>query len=264
MHENLDRSGQSHHGIDDDEYVETVVVGGGQAGLAVGHELSKRGRSFVILDAHPRVGDAWRTRWDSLLLFTPARYCGLPGMRFPASGGSFVTKDEMADYLQAYAERFDLPVRTSTRVDRLSRAGDRFRVSTGDKVIEADNVVVAMANFQQPKVPSFAAELDPRIVQLHSHDYKNLSQLADGPVLVVGVGNSGADIAMEVARSTPDVARGPGGGARFPSASSRSSRATSLVRGVRFVGHHVLTVRTPIGRKARAEVPHRARRRSSA
>ena len=122
MNEYPDQTDQGEHA----EYVETVVIGGGQAGLAVGQELGKRDRQFVILDAYPSVGEAWRRRWDSLLLFTPARYCGLPGMRFPASGGTFITKDEMADYLQSYAERFELPIRTSTRVDRLSRDGDRF------------------------------------------------------------------------------------------------------------------------------------------
>src|SRR6476469_236954 len=125
------------------EYIETLVIGGGQAGLAVGHELKQRGRPFVILDAHPRVGDAWRKRWDSLLLFTPARYCALPGMRFPASGGTFVTKDEMADYREAYARRCELPIHTNTRVDALTRDGDHFRVSAGDRSFEADNVVVA-------------------------------------------------------------------------------------------------------------------------
>src|SRR3954462_11846007 len=155
------------------EHIETVVIGAGQAGLAVGHELRRRGRPFVILDAHPRVGDAWRRRWDSLLLFTPARYCGLPGLRVPAPGGSFMNKDEMADYLEQYARHFDLPIRTSTRVARLSRVGDRFRVACGGGAFEADNVVVAMANFQQPKPPSFAGDLDPRVRQLHSHEYKN-------------------------------------------------------------------------------------------
>jgi len=234
------------------ERVETIVIGGGQAGLAVGYELKRRGCRFVILDAHPRVGDAWRKRWDSLLLFTPARYCGLPGMRFPASGGTFVTKDAMADYLEAYALRFDLPVRTNTRVDGLTRVGDHFRVTAGDKSFEADNVVVAMANFQQPKRPPFADMLDPRIVQIHSHEYKNPSQLADGPVLVVGVGNSGADIAMEVVRQHPTWLAGKESAA-VPFRIEPFLARNLLLRGVRFVGHHVLTVRTPIGRKIR---PH--------
>jgi putative flavoprotein involved in K+ transport len=234
------------------ERVETVVIGGGQAGLAVGYQLQQRGRQFVILDAHARVGDAWRKRWDSLLLFTPARYCALPGMRFPASGGSFVTKDEMADYLEAYARRFDLPIHTNTRVDSLTRDGDQFRVTAGSKSFEADNVVVAMANFQQPRRPPFADMLDPRIVQIHSYEYKDPSQLADGSVLVVGVGNSGADIAMEVVRQRPTWLAGKESAA-VPFRIEPFLARNLLLRGVRFVGHHVLTVRTPIGRKVR---PH--------
>jgi putative flavoprotein involved in K+ transport len=240
------------HNVEPVDIVETIVIGGGQAGLAVGYELQKRGRQFVILDAHPRIGDAWRKRWDSLLLFTPARYCGLPGMRFPASGGSFATKDQMADYLESYARRFDLPVRTNMRVDSLSRDGNRFRVTASGKTFAADNVVVAMANFQVAKVPAFAAKLDPAIVQLHSLDYKNPSQLADGGVLVVGVGNSGADIAMEVVQQRSTWLAGKESAA-IPFRIEPFLARNLAVRVVRFVGHHVLTVRTPIGRKARPQ-----------
>jgi putative flavoprotein involved in K+ transport len=232
------------------DYFETVVIGGGQAGLAVGHELAARTRDFVILDAHARVGDAWRTRWDSLLLFTPARYAALPGMKQPFSGGTFPTKDDMADYLEAYAQHFDLPVRTKTRVERLWRDGGRFVIAAGDDEFEADNVVVAMANFQQPKTPAFANALDPRIVQLHSHEYRNPSQLADGGVLVVGVGNSGADIAMEVAKTHPTWIAGKEAGTIPPRIEPWFARNV-VIRLIRFVGHHVLTVRTPVGRKVR-------------
>lgn len=177
----------------------TIVIGAGQAGLSVGYHLAKRHRPFVILDANERVGDSWRQRWDSLRLFTPAMFCGLAGMPFPAPRYSFPTKDEMADYLEAYAERFELPVRTGTRVDRLTRNGNRFVVTAGDQTLKADNVVVAMANYQHPKVPAFADRLDPRIVALHSMEYRNPGQLRDGPVLLVGAGNSGAEIALELA-----------------------------------------------------------------
>ena len=253
MHDQLDHFQESDPSADRPgsvESIETIVIGGGQAGLAVGRELRKRGRSFLILDAHPRVGDAWRKRWDSLVLFTPARYCGLPGMRFPASGGSFVTKDQMADYLESYAQGFDLPIRSNTRVDSLSRAGDRFRVTAGNTTFESDNVVVAMANFQQAKVPTFATKLDPGIVQLHSVEYKSPSQLANGPVLVVGVGNAGAEIAMDVVKHHPTWLAGEESGA-VPFRIEPFLGRNVLVRGVRFVGHHVLTVRTPLGRKVR-------------
>ena len=178
---------------------EVVVVGGGQAGLAVGYHLARRGLRFVILDANERIGDAWRQRRDSLRLFTPARYDGLPGMPFPAPAHSFPTKDEMADYLAAYAARFALPVRTGVSVDRLSRCGDRFVLTAGDRRFEANNVVVAMSSYQNPWVPPFARELDPGIVQLHAGEYRNPSQLQNGGVLVVGTGNSGAEIALDVA-----------------------------------------------------------------
>src|SRR5215813_10230963 len=183
------------------ERVQTLIIGGGQAGLSVGYHLQQRGLSFLILDAHRRIGDAWRMRWDSLRLFTPARYDGLAGLPFPARGDIFPTKDQMADYLEQYAAHFKLPVRTRTKVDKLSREGNRFIVQAGDTRFEAENVVVAMSNHQKPKVPAFAAKLDPKIVQIHSYDYRNPSQLSDGAVLIVGVGNSGADIGVEVART---------------------------------------------------------------
>ncbi|HEY7019762.1 MAG TPA: NAD(P)/FAD-dependent oxidoreductase, partial [Ktedonobacterales bacterium] len=162
------------------EHFDTIVIGGGQAGLATGYYLKQQGRDFVILDANARIGDSWRQRWDSLRLFTPARFDGLVGMPFPAQGYSLPTKDEMADYLEAYAAHFQLPVRTGVKVDRLAREDERFVVTAGDQRFEADNVVVAMATFQQPKIPMFAAELDPDIVQLHSSAYRNPSQLREG------------------------------------------------------------------------------------
>jgi len=232
------------------EYIHTVVIGGGQAGLTVGYQLAKRGIPFVILDANARIGDAWRSRWDSLRLFTPARYDGLSGMRFPNRGDAFISKDEMADYLESYASRFKLPVRTGARVDRLSKRGDRFVVSAGDSTIEADNVVIAMSNNQHARVPTFAKELAPRIVQLHSSEYKNPSQLRDGSVLVVGVGNSGADIGLELARTHHTWIAGKESG-HVPFRIETIVGRFLLVRLVRFVGHHVLTVGTPMGRKLR-------------
>jgi putative flavoprotein involved in K+ transport len=229
------------------ERVETVVIGGGQAGLAVGRELSRRGQPFVILDGNERIGDSWRRRWDSLRLFTPARYDGLPGWRFPAPGWSFPTKDEMADYLEAYADRFDLPVSTGVRVEQLARDGDRFVIAAGNQRFEADCVVVASGAHRLPRVPAFASELDPEITQLHSSEYRNPSQLREGGVLVVGAGNSGAELALELARTHPTWLAGPEL-AEIP-VRHGSLAARFVLPVIRFLGHHVLTVRTPIGRK---------------
>jgi putative flavoprotein involved in K+ transport len=227
--------------------VETVVIGGGQAGLAVGRELARRGQTFVLLDASERIGETWRRRWDSLRLFTPARYDGLPGWRFPAPGWSFPTKDEMADYLEAYATRFELTVRTGVRVERLSKHGDRFVVAAGNRRFEADRVVVASGAHRTPRVPSFASELDRGIVQLHSSEYHRPSQLQDGGVLVVGAGNSGAEIAFELAGTRPTWLAGRQVGEIPVRHGSLAARFVLPV--IRFLGHHVLTVRTPIGRK---------------
>ena len=139
--------------------IQTVVIGGGQAGLSVGYHLARRGLEFVILESHRRVGDSWRQRWDSLRLFTPARFDGLVGMRFPAPSDMFPTKDEMADYLEAYAAHFNLPVLTGVTVDRLTRRGAVYAVSAGDRQFEADHVIVAMSDYQRCRVPSFARDL---------------------------------------------------------------------------------------------------------
>jgi putative flavoprotein involved in K+ transport len=234
-------------GTPDPELYDTVVIGGGQAGLTAGYYLSQQDESFVILDANDRVGDAWRKRWDSLRLFTPASLSRLPGLRLPASTWSFPTKDELADYLEAYAERFQLPVHTGVTVDRLSKAGDRFVVSAADRVFEAANVIVATGAHQIPRVPDFAAELDPRIVQLHSSEYRNPSQLRGGDVLVVGAGNSGAEIALELARDHTCSIAGPKTGeipVRHGTVPARLG-----FRVFRFVGHRVLRVDTRLGRK---------------
>ena len=183
------------------EEFETIVIGGGQAGLSVGYYLKQQGQSFVILDANERIGGSWRTRtWDSLRLFTPARYDGLPGWPFPEPPWTYPTARETADYLEAYAVRFDLPVRLGTTVDRVAKTGDRYLVQSGERRFRAERVVVATGHYGKPTIPEFASDLDPRIVQMHSSEYRNQSQLRPGGVLLVGAGNSGADIAMDVSR----------------------------------------------------------------
>jgi putative flavoprotein involved in K+ transport len=182
------------------ERVDAVVVGAGQAGLAVGYHLARRDLDFVVLDGAPQVGDSWRRRWDSLRLFTPAAYSGLPGMPFPAAPSHLPDKDEVADYLQRYAERFDLPVRLNTPVQEVGWNGERYVVRGGGRVYEADSVVVATGPFQRPRVPAVAERLAPAIHQVHSSEYSGPFDLPDGPALVVGAGNSGAQIALELAR----------------------------------------------------------------
>jgi putative flavoprotein involved in K+ transport len=235
------------------ERIDTLVIGGGQAGLSVGHHLGRRGVPFLILDASARVGDPWRARWDSLRLFTPARFDGLDGMPFPAEPGYFPTKDEMADYLEAYAARFDLAVRSGARVHRLTRENGRFVALTADTRFEADNVVVAMSNYQRARVPAFAGELRADIRQIHSADYRSPAQLRAGPVLLVGAGNSGADIAMELTRRHTVWMSGPDVG-HIPFRIERPIAQKILVPFVlRVMFHRVLTVSTPLGRKVRPE-----------
>ena len=235
------------------EHFDVVVIGGGQAGLSVGYHLRQAGRSFVILEANARVGDSWRQRWDSLRLFTPAQYDGIVGLPFPARRHSFPTKNEMADYLERYALHFDLPVRTGVRVRRLSRTGARYSIETNRGQIEADHVVVAMASYQAPRVPAFSGELSPQIVQIHSRDYRNPGQLQDGPVLIVGAGNSGAEIAIELAKSHHVFVSGRDTG-HVPFRMESPIARVLVPMLFRVVFHRVLTVRTPIGRKARVKV----------
>ena len=182
------------------ERFEVVVVGGGQAGLAIGRELAARDADFVIVDKAERVGESWRRRWDSLRLFTPAAYSALPGMHFPAPAAHLPDKDDVANYLEQYAERFDLPLRLNTSITSLRRNGERYVLTTDNATLEADHVVVATGPFQRPRVPTLAARLSSDILQLHSSEYRNPLTLPPGPVLVVGAGNSGAQIAMEIAR----------------------------------------------------------------
>jgi putative flavoprotein involved in K+ transport len=250
--EHLIEEGAAAQALMEREHFDVVVIGAGQAGLSVGYHLARAGLRFVILDANQRIGDSWRQRWDSLRLFTPAKFDGLVGMPFPAPPNSFPTKDEMAAYLEAYAARFRLPVRTGQRVDRLSRRGARFVIEVGGRELEADQVVVAMANYQRPKRPTFASALSPDLVQLHSAEYRNLGQLRPGGVLLAGAGNSGAELAMEMVRGGhPTVIAGPDTGEAPIDLNSFLGRAVLARLLLRFVFHRVLTVRTPMGRKMR-------------
>lgn len=236
-----------------EEHVDVVVIGAGQNGLSVGYHLARKGVKFVILEARERVGDVWRSRWDSLRLFTPARFDRLAGMPFPAARYSFPTKDDMADYLEDYAKKFSLPVRTGVKVDEVTRSGDRYIVTAGQTRYVASHVVAAASSYQKPKIPDFAASLDPSIRQFHSGVYKNPGQLNPGSVLLVGASNSGAEIAMDLA-ATHQVwlaGRHPG---HIPVAYN-GYFAMRLVLPIvlRIVFHRLLTVDTPMGRKAKPQ-----------
>jgi putative flavoprotein involved in K+ transport len=186
------------------EHVDVLVVGAGQAGLALGWHLRQQGlTSFLLVDAGPEVGHVWRTRWDSLRLFTPAEYDGLPGVAFPAAAGTYPTKDQVADYLRGYAAAFELPVRLNTRVHRITKVGEMFLAVTSTGVLTARQVVIATGPFQTPVIPGLSRDLDLEVVQVHSADYRSPAQLPDGPVLVVGAGNSGLQIACELAATRP-------------------------------------------------------------
>jgi putative flavoprotein involved in K+ transport len=244
---------QSSAAADGIESIPTVIVGGGQAGLVMGYYLRQAGEQFVILDAELRIGDVWRHRWDSLKLFSFPKYASLPG--WPMQVSSFPSHNEMADYLEAYAQRFDLPVRSDVRATRVSRSGSGFRVETSHGVLQCNRVVIATGGYNRPVVPPFATELAPGIRQLHSSAYQNPSQLA-GTVVVVGAGNSGAEIALEAVRSGHQTwlsGRHPG---QVPFR-IETRRAKLLVPIVMFAFRRVLNLDTPLGRKfARQAIEH--------
>jgi putative flavoprotein involved in K+ transport len=233
------------NGIDGKRHWSTIVIGGGQAGLAGGYYLAGRGQDFVILDAGARVGDAWRARWDSLCLFTPSQHDGLPGMPFPAPRGTFPTKDQAADYLSEYARRFALPLRLGVRATGLSRTTTGYEVTTSAGKLTSDRVIVATGTNPTPGIPAFAGELDSTIVQVHSSGYRNPASLPPGAALVVGAGTSGVEIAIELARNRHTYLAG-----------HPTSHIPDPI--FRYAGEiywwfisTILTNRTPVGRKAR-------------
>jgi putative flavoprotein involved in K+ transport len=226
------------------ERFDTVVIGGGQAGLAVGYYLARRHADFVIVEAGERIGQSWDSRWDSLRLFSPAHFTSLPGRRFPGPRRHLPSKDEMADYLRSYASRFELPVRLRWRVDQLGRNADGYMISSDARVLLADTVVVATGPAMRPRLPGVAAALDPGIQSLHSVAYRNPQQLRDGAVLIVGAGNSGAEIALDVAPTHEVMLAGRDTG-RLP---------ISLGGPTYRVMNHFLTANTRLGRRFAASV----------
>jgi putative flavoprotein involved in K+ transport len=180
------------------KHLEVAVVGGGQAGLAMGYYLREQGLRFAIFERGDSIAPAWRERWDSLTLFTPRRYSALPGLAFPGDPDGYPTRDEVIAYLESYAETFELPIELNSEVRTLSHEGGRFVLDVGGPTVTADQVVVATGPFQAPFVPKLARDLDPRVWQTHSTGYRRPGDVPDGAVLVVGGGNTGFQIAKEL------------------------------------------------------------------
>jgi putative flavoprotein involved in K+ transport len=183
---------------------DVVVIGAGQAGLAIGYSLAQQGKRFVILDGADSIGAAWRNRWDSLVLFTPRRYSALPGLAFPGEPDGYPTRDEVVAYLEQYAATFELPIELQSEVRSLTKRDGRFVIEVEDRQLKADQVVVATGPFQSPNMPAFADRLDPSVFQVHSVDYRRPGGVASGRVVVVGGGNTGFQIAKELS-ATHDV-----------------------------------------------------------
>jgi putative flavoprotein involved in K+ transport len=240
---------------------DTIIIGAGQAGLAVGHLLVEQGRQLTILDAADTPAAAWRQRWDSLRLFTPARYDNLPGKPFPAAPDHYPSRDEVVAYLTDYAR--ELPVELDSRVQQLQRTRDGYVVELADRVYIADQVVVATGAFQTPRTPAIAEGLDGEVVQLHSSSYRNPSQLPAGPVLVVGGGNTGYQIAEELS-ATHEVHLSIGS-RQMPLPQSALGR--ELFRMLDAIGAMRTSVDSPIGRRMKdrdtliGSSPRTARRR---
>jgi putative flavoprotein involved in K+ transport len=236
-----------------EEIFNTIVIGGGQAGLAAGYYLAQQGQNFVILDGEQKLGQVWRRRWDSLRMFTPVKFNALPGLPFPGDDFYFPTKDEAADYLERYADKLQLPVRPNTKIEKLEREGESYRLSAGEHSFKAEAVIVATGSYQAPYIPAFAAELDPAICQLHTYDYRSPGQIPAGRVLVVGAGNSGADIGLELRKAGREVWLSGRDVGHIP-----ANQLGKYFGGRPFWWfiNHVMTIKTPLGRKMRQRTLH--------
>lgn len=229
---------------------QVIVIGGGQSGLAISYFLKRMNYQFIILDENEHIGDSWRKRWDSLHLFTPAQYDGLPGTKFPMQKNGFPGKDQVAEYFAEYVRKFELPFHTKVKVKKISLNNGTFLLDTSNGAYHAEKLVVASGTHPVPKIPAFAIELSAESSQIHSSEYKNPDGIAEGEVLVVGAGTSGVEIALEVSKYRKTYISG---------------NPTFHIpdRVFKYVGNfywwfvrNILTVKTPIGRKVKKKVLH--------
>lgn len=179
---------------------ETIIIGAGQAGISIGYYLKKTSKKFLILDKSSEIGESWKERYDSLVLFTPRMYSSLPGMEMAGDKHGFPNKNEIALYLKTYVQKYELPIKLNTEVTSVSKKSNYYQVGTNKEEFLTKNLIIATGPFQTPNIPTFSKKISDKIFQIHSSEYKNPSQLADGNVLVVGGGNSGAQIAVELSK----------------------------------------------------------------
>ena len=228
----------------------TVVIGGGQSGLATGYFLKKLNNEFVILDENEKPGTSWRRRWDSLKLFTPSHHDNLPGMSIPGGRGSLPSKDDMADYLENYTSQFSLPLQSNVKVNSLVSNNNHFEIESSAGTFTADRVVVATGTHPFPYIPAVSRELSTDIYQIHSSSYINPELLPEGDVLVVGAGISGVEIALEVAKTHKTYISGK------PTFHLPNLLLKYFGELWWLVVNNVLTTNTSVGRKARSRVLH--------
>ena len=226
----------------------TVIIGAGQAGLATGYYLSKKNIDFIIIDKCSKIGDSWRKRWDSLQLFTPSQYDGLPGLKFSMPKDSFPTNDEMADYLEKYVKEFSLLVKFNTEIFEISKITDDFEIVTSNGMIIAKNLVIATGTNQIGKIPEFTQNLNKDIFQIHSSQYKNPQSLPNGKTLVVGAGTSGVEIAIELSKSRETFISGKPT-PHIPDPIFRYAGGAYWW----FISN-ILTTNTPIGKKVKGKI----------
>jgi len=232
------------------KHLHTVIIGGGQAGLATGYFLKRMKKNFIILDENVKIGDSWRKRWDSLKLFTPSQHDSLPGLPFPGPENSFPGKDEVADYLERYTIEFSLPVQLNSKVKNLYSRNNHFEIDTSEKKLFADNVVIATGTNPVPYVPSLASDLSSEIFQIHSSQYRNPWSLPDGDVLVVGAATSGIEIALEISKTHKTFISGK---PTFHIPDNVIKYGGKLYW---WFINNIITIKTPIGKKVKGKIIH--------